>query len=196
MNSLPPDRRSFLKRSAAALTATTTTATALAANLAHPGPVVAQQGGAEQRLRQLGIELPEPQQPSATLVPAVISGNLLFVSGHGPRGFTPSSGKLGADMTAEQGAEAARAAAINVLATVRNALGSLDRVARVVKILGMVNSTPDFTNQPRVVNGFSELMIQVFGEENGKAARSAVGMASLPAGWPVEIEAIFEIRPA
>lgn len=194
MNSLPPDRRSFLMHSAVAVTTLGTSA--LAASVAHPASAVAHQGGPEQRLRQLGIELPEPQQPSATLVPAVITGNLLFVSGHGPRGFSPQAGKLGADMTVEQGAQAARAAALNVLATVRNALGSLDRVARVVKILGMVNSAPDFTNQSRVVNGFSELMMQVFGDEFGKAARSAVGMASLPAGWPVEIEAIFEIRPS
>jgi enamine deaminase RidA (YjgF/YER057c/UK114 family) len=187
MNSLPGDRRSFLLQSAAALSA-------VGAATSLPALASAQQGGPEQRLRQLGIELPTPQGAMATLVPAVITGNLLFVSGHGPRGFTPSSGKLGADLTVEQGAAAARAVGINVLATVRNALGSLDRVVKVVKVLGMVNSAPDFTNQSQVVNVFSELMMQVFGEENGNAARSAVGMASLPAGWPIEVEGIFEIR--
>ena len=158
----------------------------------------ARQGGPEQRVRELGLALPAPQPASATLVPAVLSGTVLYVSGHGPaRGSEiRAAGKLGADMTPDEGRAVAHAIGLNVLSTVRNALGSLDRVVRLVKTLGMVNSAPDFTGQPAVINGFSELMIQVFGEAAGKGARSAVGMASLPGGWAVEIEAIFEVRPA
>jgi enamine deaminase RidA (YjgF/YER057c/UK114 family) len=151
----------------------------------------------EQRLKELGITLPAPQQPSATLVPAVLSGSMLYCSGHGPRAEGKNiTGKLGADLTPEQGKEAARLAGLNILSTVRNSLGTLDRVVRLVKTFGMVNSAPDFTGQSGVINGFSELMIQIFGEEAGKGARSAVGMSSLPVGWAVEIEAIFEVRPA
>ena len=195
MSETRSDRRSFLKESVVAVGAIGAAAGAAGAGNAAASMV---QGGPEQRLRELGITLPEPQRPSATLVPAVLSGSMLYVSGHGPRGADGRSvtGKLGADVTVEQGHAAARTAGLNVLATVRNALGSLDRVVRVVKILGMVNSAPDFTNQSRVVNGFSELMIEVFGEENGKAARSAVGMAALPVNWAIEVEAIFEVRPA
>jgi enamine deaminase RidA (YjgF/YER057c/UK114 family) len=151
----------------------------------------------EQRLKELGITLPAPQQPSAALVPAMLSGNMLYCSGHGPRAEGKNiTGKLGADLTPEQGKEAARLAGLNILSTVRNSLGTLDRVVRLVKTFGMVNSAPDFTGQSGVINGFSELMIQIFGEEAGKGARSAVGMSSLPVGWAVEIEAIFEVRPA
>src|SRR5690606_16954779 len=143
-----------------------------------------------------GLELPEPQGPSATLVPAVLSGNMLYCSGHGarpPEGVVVR-GKVGDDITVEHATEVARYVGINMLATVRNELGSLDRVERLVKTLGMVNSAPDFTGQSRVINGFSQLMIEVFGEELGKGARSAVGMAALPVGWAVEIEAIFQVR--
>ena len=103
-------------------------------------------------------------------------------------------GKIGADMTVEQGYAAARVAGLNLLSTVRDTLGSLDEVVRLVKVLGMVNCTPDFGQQPQVINGFSELLVEVFGEERGKGGRSAVGMASLPANMPVELEAIFEVR--
>ena len=150
----------------------------------------------EQRLRELGIELPPPPRPVAVYVPAVQTGNILFTAGHTPRGpdGSPLPGKVGADMTVEQGYAAARIAGLNLLSTVRDTLGSLDEVVRLVKVIGMVNCTPDFGRQPEVINGFSELLVEVFGEERGKGGRSAVGMASLPANMPVELEAIFEVR--
>src|SRR5207249_5438689 len=123
-------------------------------------------------------------------------GNLLFVSGHGPAKLddkSPVAGKVGGELTTEQGKEAARLVGLNILATVRNALGSLDKVKRLIKTLGMVNCTAEFKEQPQVINGFSELMADVFGEEGGVGARSAVGMGSLPANIPVEIECIFEV---
>lgn len=152
--------------------------------------------GAERRLKRLGIELPPAPKPVAVYVPAVVSGNKLYASGHGPRTVEGEliRGRVGADMTLKEGYAAARVVGLNVLSTVRKTLGSLDRVVRLVKVLGMVNCTADFTQQPQVINGFSELMVEVFGEDHGKAARSAVGMGSLPGNIPVEIEAIFEIR--
>lgn len=151
----------------------------------------------EQRLRELGIELPPLSKPVAVYVPAVITGNLLFTAGHIPRSMTGElvTGRVGDDLTLEEGAEAARLVGLQLLSTVRGTLGSLDRVVRLVKVLGMVNCTPDFTQQSQVVNGFSELMVNIFGEQAGKAARSAVGMGSLPLNVPIEIEAIFEIAP-
>lgn len=153
-------------------------------------------GSAEQRLRELGIKLPPAPKPVAVYVPAVVSGNLLFSSGHGPGSVDGKriQGKVGGDLTLEEGYAAARKVGLNVLSTVRGTLGNLDRVVRLVKVLGMVNCTTDFTKQPQVINGFSELMVEVFGEKSGKAARSAVGMGSLPGNIPVEIEAVFEIR--
>jgi enamine deaminase RidA (YjgF/YER057c/UK114 family) len=154
-------------------------------------------GGAEERLKKLGLELPPmPRNPAALLVPAVRAGDLLFVSGHVPAGpdGKPIVGKLGKDMDVKQGQEAARNVALRVLSVVRTELGSLDRVVRVVKTLGMVNCTPDFAQTPQVVNGFSEVLIQVFGDEAGKGARSAVGMSSLPSGVPVEVEVILQVR--
>ncbi len=149
----------------------------------------------EKRLRELGIKLPPSPKPVAVYVPAVRTGNTLYTSGHGPsKDGKLIQGKVGKDLTLKQGYDAARVVGLNVLSTVRAALGSLDRVVRLVKVLGMVNCTADFKQQPQVINGFSELMVQVFGEKNGKAARSAVGMAALPSNIPVEIEAIFEVR--
>jgi enamine deaminase RidA (YjgF/YER057c/UK114 family) len=132
----------------------------------------------------------------ANYVTAVQMGNTLYVSGTGPRAADGSliTGKVGADLTEEEGYQAARAAGLRILATVRKKLGSLDRVERLVKVLGMVNATPDFGEQPKIINGFSDLMVEVFGPDAGKGARSAVGMGSLPFNIPVEIEAIFEIR--
>ena len=152
--------------------------------------------GAEMRLAKLGIKLPPAPKPVAVYVPAVVSGNMLYASGHGPRQANGKmiQGKVGDELTLEQGKAAARVVGLNVLSTVRSTLGSLDKVVRLVKVLGMVNCTPDFTRQPQVINGFSELMVDVFGPQNGKAARSAVGMGSLPSNIPVEIEAIFEVR--
>lgn len=133
-----------------------------------------------------------------TIVPAVQVGNLLFVSGHGSRGEDGQNitGKVGADLTAEQGVAAARACAMTMLAAIRPQLGgNLDRIVRVVKVLGMVNSAPTFTQQPMVVNGFSNALIELWGDR-GRGARSAVGVAALPNNWAVEVEAIFEITPA
>ncbi|MBL8849732.1 MAG: RidA family protein [Planctomycetaceae bacterium] len=154
--------------------------------------------GHEQRLQQLGLKLPDPAKPVAVYVTAAITGNLLYTAGHIPLTAEgkPLPGRLGQDFTLEQGRDAAHDVGLSILSTVRNKLGSLDRVVKLVKVLGMVNCTPEFAQQPQVINGFSELMIQVFGEESGKAARSAVGVAALPGNCPVEIEAIFEILPA
>ena len=142
----------------------------------------------ESKLTDLGITLPEAPAPAANYVPWVISGNLLFVSGQ----ISALKGRLGEDLAVEQGAEAARGCGLSLLAQARAALGSLDRVARVVKLGGFVNSTATFTDQPEVVNGCSDLMVEVFGER-GRHARAAVSAPSLPRGVAVEIEAIFEI---
>ena len=145
------------------------------------------------RITQLGITLPDAPAPAANYVPYVQSGKLLFVSGQiaaGPEGLI--RGRLGEDMDATAGAAAARACGLALIAQARAALGSLDRIARVVKLTGFVNSTPDFTDQPEVVNGCSDLMVEVFGEA-GRHARAAVSAAALPRGVAVEIEAIFEI---
>jgi enamine deaminase RidA (YjgF/YER057c/UK114 family) len=151
---------------------------------------------AESQLRKLGIELPATLPPQNTYVPSVLVGELLFVAGHGPRkpDGSPFLGKVGRDLDLKQGQYAARLAGLRILSVVREALGSLDRVERVVKTLGMVNATPDFTQQPLVINGCSDLMVEIFGETAGKGARSAVGMGSLPGGIPVEIEMIFQVR--
>ena len=150
-------------------------------------------GGAEDNVKQKNIVLPPPAAPVANYVPAVRVGNLLFLSGAGPDQSTPR-GKVGKDLSLEQGYQAARATGLNLLATTRATLGSLDRVKRIVKVLGMVNSAPGFTDQPKVINGFSDLMVEVFGEAIGKHARSAVGMAELPFNIPVEIEMILEVE--
>lgn len=144
------------------------------------------------RLQELGIVLPEPVRPVATYVRYVQTGNLLFISGTGP-GPEIRPGKLGADMTLEEGAAAARSVGLSILATAQDALGDLDRVVRLVKLLGMVNSTPDFVDQPRVINGCSDLFVDVFGDA-GRGTRSAVGFVALPAGIPIEIECTFEVK--
>jgi len=148
----------------------------------------------EKRLKDLAIALPEAPKPVANYVRAVKAGNFLFVSGHGPYndGQTPLSGKLGKELTVEEGYKTARNVAMNCLASVKATLGDLDHVKRVVKLLGMVNCTEDFRDHPKVVNGASDFLVEVFGEA-GKHARSAVGMQSLPNGIPVEIEMILEV---
>jgi enamine deaminase RidA (YjgF/YER057c/UK114 family) len=148
---------------------------------------------AEARLKEKNIVLPAASAPVANYVGAVQVGNLLFVSGHTPGPQWEPKGKVGKDLTVEQGYQAARQTGLNLLATVRASLGSLDRVKRVVKTLGMVNSADGFGDQPKVVNGFSDLMVEVFGDPNGKHARSAVGMAGLPFNAPVEVEVILEV---
>jgi len=154
-----------------------------------------QQFNPEARLVELGITLPEPPSPVANYVNGVRTGNLIFLAGKGPKRAdgTEIRGKLGKDLTIEEGYEGARLAAINQLAVLKSMLGDLDRVVRVVKVLGMVNSDPDFVEQPAVINGFSDLIVAVFGER-GRHARAAVGMASLPRGQAVEIEMIVEVR--
>jgi enamine deaminase RidA (YjgF/YER057c/UK114 family) len=152
---------------------------------------------AEARLKEKHIVLPTAPTPMANYVSAVRTGNLLFLAGHGPVRQADGSyprGKVGKDLSVEQGYQVAREVGLNLLATTRTALGSLDRVKRVVKVLGMVNSAEGFGDQPKVINGFSDLMVEVFGEAIGKHARSAVGMAELPVGIPVEIEMILEVE--
>jgi enamine deaminase RidA (YjgF/YER057c/UK114 family) len=148
----------------------------------------------EKRLEELGIALPAPAQPVASYVRYVQTGNLLYISGTGPRRDHPP-GKLGAGVTIEQGYAAARDVGILLIATMKEALGDLDRVKRVVKLLGMVNSAPDFGDQPKVINGCSDLLIEVFGEA-GRHARSAVGFVALPGQITVEIEVIVEVAQA
>ena len=151
---------------------------------------------AEVRIAELKLALPEPTKPSATLRPAVTVGNLIFLSGHISRAADGQviAGRVGADLDVAAGKAAARQCGLAILSTLRNELGSLDRVKRVVKVLGMVNCPAEFRDQPAVINGCSELLLDVFGKENGLGARSAVGMSSLPGGVAVEIEAIFEIE--
>jgi enamine deaminase RidA (YjgF/YER057c/UK114 family) len=151
--------------------------------------------GAEAKLKELGITLPPPAKPLGNYIPGVRIGNLLFLSGHGPeRNGSPTvRGKLGRELSLEDGYKVAREVGINLLGSARNVLGSLDKVKRVVKVLGMVSSAEGFNAQPKVINGFSDLMVEVFGE-NGRHARSAVGMAELPGGIPVEIEMILEVE--
>ncbi|HAM71137.1 MAG TPA: hypothetical protein DCM86_05795 [Verrucomicrobiales bacterium] len=150
----------------------------------------------EARVLELKLELPPAPKPVAVYKPLVISGNLAYVSGHGPlkTDRTLITGRVGADLSVDQGKAAARQVGLGILATLRSQLGSLDRVKRVIKVLGMVNSTPDFKEHPAVINGCSELFAEVWGPDNGIAARSAVGMGSLPGNIAVEIEAIFELE--
>ena len=147
---------------------------------------------AEDTMKQKNIVLPSPPKPVANYVRAVRTGNLLYTAGSGP-GPTAPRGKVGRDLTVEQGYQAARETGLNLLAVVRESLGSLDKVKRVVKVLAMVSSAEGFGDQPKVINGFSDLMVEVFGEEIGKHARSAVGMAELQNNIAVEIEMIIEV---
>jgi len=150
---------------------------------------------AEKKLKELGIELGPVTSPMANYVNAVRTGNLLFLAGKGPLPGPDGKrvlGKVGRDLTLEQAYEQARSVGLALLAVMRDELGSLDKVKRVVKVLGMVNAVPEFGDQPKVINGCSDLFVQVFGER-GKHARSAVGMGSLPSGIPVEIECIVEV---
>ena len=151
---------------------------------------------AEKRLQELGIDLGTVSAPIANYVNAVRTGNLLYLAGKGPRpgkdGQRPR-GKVGREYTVEQGYQHARSVGLDLIAVMRAELGSLDKVKRIVKVLGMVNAVPEFEDQPKVINGCSDLFVQVFGER-GKHARSAVGMGSLPMGIPVEIECIVEVE--
>lgn len=150
---------------------------------------------AETNLKEKGIVLTPPSSPVANYVNAVRVGNLLYLAGKGPQKAdnTYITGKVGKDLTIEQGYEAARLTAIAHLAVLKNELGSLDKVKRIVKVLGMVNCTGDFYDQPKVINGYSDMMVEIFGE-NGKHARSAVGMNALPFNITVEVEVIVEVE--
>lgn len=152
---------------------------------------------AEARVKELGLQLPPVPKLGGVYKPVVIVNNLCYVSGHGPLGMDGKmwAGRVGADLDQKGGYDAARQVGLTILATLRSQLGSLDRVKRVIKTLGMVNATPDFLTHPAVINGCSELWGQVWGEENGIGARSAVGMGSLPGNIPVEIEVILELHP-
>jgi enamine deaminase RidA (YjgF/YER057c/UK114 family) len=151
---------------------------------------------AEARLKQLGITLPNVPTPVANYVPYRLAGNLLFLSGQGPRDEKGNalSGKVGAEISVEEGYKRARLIGLGLLAATRQALGSLDRVEAVLKVLGMVNAVPDFKDHPKVINGCSDLFVEVLGEA-GKHARSAVGMGSLPNQISVEIEAVLAVKP-
>jgi enamine deaminase RidA (YjgF/YER057c/UK114 family) len=151
---------------------------------------------AEGRLKELGLQLPPPPKPAGVYKPVVVSGNMAYVSGHGPlkADGTMIVGRVGHDLDLKGGYDAARQTGLAILASLRASLGNLDRVRRVVKTLGMVNATPDFTQHPAVINGFSELFSDVFGEEHGVGARSAVGMGSLPGNIAVEVEVILELK--
>ena len=149
----------------------------------------------EERLHALGLEIPEVPPAVANYVGAVRAGNLLFVAGHGPfkDGKPTFIGKLGRDLDVEEGKQSAQLVALNMLATIKDEIGDLDRIKKVVKLLVLVNSDPEFAEQPTVANGASDLLIEVFGKEIGPHARSAIGMGALPFTIPVEIEGIFEI---
>jgi enamine deaminase RidA (YjgF/YER057c/UK114 family) len=150
---------------------------------------------AEERIEELGLELPSPPEPIASYVTFARTGNVVYTSGHGPlrANGTWIVGKVGIDIDVEEAAEAARITGLGLIATLRSHLGSLDDVTRVIKLLAMVNCTPDFVDHPAVINGCSDLLAEVFGDI-GRHARSAIGVTSLPMGIPVEIEAIVEIR--
>lgn len=155
----------------------------------------AQTTSVENKLKELNITLMEPTKPMANYVKAVRTGNLIYLAGHGPSKAdgTYITGKVGKDLTVEQGVEAARQTGIALLSTLKAEIGDLNKVKRIVKVLGMVNCSEGFTEQPKVINGFSDLMVQVFGEK-GKHARSAVGMYALPQNIAVEIEMIVEVE--
>ena len=150
----------------------------------------------EERIKELGLVLPPPPQPVGLYKPVLISGNMLYVSGQGP--VLPDgslmAGKVGSEITLEEGKLAARQVALTMISIIKEHFGDLNGIKRLIKTFGMVNCTPDFYGSPAVINGFSELMIEIFGEDNGKGVRSAVGMVSLPSNIAVEIEAVFELK--
>ena len=149
----------------------------------------------EARIQELGLNLPEAPAAGGTYSPVVVIEKMAYVTGQGPVAADGKyvTGRVGSDVSEEEGIQAARTVGLTMLATIKAELGSLDRVKRIVKVLGMVNCSSDFANHPKVINGFSDLMVEIWGE-NGRAARSAVGMGSLPGNITVEIEAILELR--
>ncbi|MEO1973538.1 MAG: RidA family protein [Pirellulaceae bacterium] len=151
---------------------------------------------ADAKIDSLGLELPPAPKPMGVYKPLLIVGNMAYVSGHGPllKDGSLMQGRIGSEVDQDHGYRAARQTGLAVIATLQAGLGSLDRVKRIVKTLGMVNCTPEFEQHPAVINGFSDLFKEVFGEETGVGARSAVGMGSLPGNISVEVEAIFEVE--
>lgn len=150
----------------------------------------------EARIEELGLKLPDAPAPGGTYSPVVIVGNIAYCSGHGPIRAEDNQlirGKVGIDLTQEEANAAARVTGLTILATLKKELGTLDRIERLVKVLGMVNAVPEFENHPQVINGFSDLMVEIFGDA-GRAARSAVGMGSLPGNIPIEIEVILQLK--
>ena len=148
------------------------------------------------KVQELGLVLPPAPKPMGVYRPVVVAAGMVYVSGHGPLRPDGSlvTGRVGADLDTAAGYEAARITGLAVLASLKSELGSLDRIGRIVKTLGMVNSTPEFADHPKVINGFSELMVEVFGAEAGRGARSAVGLVALPGNIAVEVEVIFELK--
>jgi enamine deaminase RidA (YjgF/YER057c/UK114 family) len=151
--------------------------------------------GIEKRIEALGLDLPEVPKPVASYIPAVHSGNYVFTSGQLPviKGELTRRGKVGSDLTVEEGYECAKVAALNCLAAVQSVVGALDRVKRVVRVVGFVNSAPGFEDQPKVINGASDLLVEIFGDQ-GKHARLALGTSELPMGAPVEVEMVVEVQ--
>ena len=149
----------------------------------------------EEKLKELGIELNSPPSPVANYIPVQQTGNLIYLSGQGPRDKSGNfiTGKVGKDISADEAYELAKNTAINLISVMKSYLGSLDRIEKIVKVLGMVNSIPDFKDHPKVINGCSDFFVEVFGEK-GRHARSAVGMGSLPNNMAVEIEIIVEVN--
>lgn len=149
----------------------------------------------ESRLQEMGIVLPPTPKPVGNYVGGVLVDKLLFMSGVGPRHADGSmiTGKLGAGLSIDQGYDAARVVALNMLANIRQVVGSLDRIERVVKVLGMVNCTPEFNDMPKVINGFSDLFVELLGPDHGRGARSAVGMIALPGQIAVEVEMVLQV---
>lgn len=149
----------------------------------------------EERLQKLGLVLPPAPKPMGVYKPALIDGSHLYLSGHGPvlEDQSLMKGRIGRDMGEEEGKMAARQVGLTMLATIRTHIGSLDNIKRVIKVLGMVNCTPEFEKHPYIINGCSELFAAIWGDENGVGVRSAVGFGSLPGNIPVEIEALFEL---
>src|SRR5690606_22185990 len=150
----------------------------------------------DEQFQQLGLALPTAPAPKGVYKPCLRVGNLIYVSGHGPVKEDGSlvSGRVGSDLTAEEGKEAAQKVGLTILATLKKEVGSLNRIQRVIKVLGMVNAEPDFARHPFVINGCSELFAKIWGPDNGVGVRSAVGMGSLPDQIPVEIEVLFELN--
>ena len=150
----------------------------------------------EQRIIELGLVLPPPPNPIGMYKPVLVSGNMLYVSGQGPVQLdgTLMTGKVGSEITLEEGKLAARQVGLTMIAIIKEHFGDLNKIGRLIKTLGMVNCTPDFYGSPAVINGFSELMAEIWGEENGIGVRSAVGM-TLPGNIPAEVEAVFELKP-